>query len=183
MNRPPKDEPWIWLTRELLASDAWRSLSINARRLLDFLMTEWMTKGGRQNGKLKAPHRQLRAFGIGAHDVGPAIRQAEDLGLIECHRGGMRVATTYALTWLPLHDGRPATDFWRGYRKPVTSVRRAKKIRNLPAEVQSSLPAEVQADDRNLPAQQQSDGVKCAAKSDCTSAGPSKKYSYQGGGI
>ena len=36
--RPPKGEPWCWETRELRASDAWRSAGINARRLIDFLL-------------------------------------------------------------------------------------------------------------------------------------------------
>ena len=26
---PPQGEPWVWLTTELLFSDAWRSMSIN----------------------------------------------------------------------------------------------------------------------------------------------------------
>ena len=34
---PAAGEPWVWLTRELLRSDAWRSLGINGRRVVDFL--------------------------------------------------------------------------------------------------------------------------------------------------
>ena len=43
LRRPPKGEPWVWMTRELIASPAMRSLSLTARRLLDFLMIEDMT--------------------------------------------------------------------------------------------------------------------------------------------
>ena len=117
-NRPPAGRTFVWLTRELLASDAWRSLGINACRFVHFLMLEHMSKGGQHNGELKAPYRQLIEFGIGARHLADAIREAEDLGLVKCHRGGMRVATTYALTWLPLHDGTPATNRWRAYRNP-----------------------------------------------------------------
>ncbi len=33
-HRPPKGEPWVWLTRELLASPAWRHQSVNTARLV-----------------------------------------------------------------------------------------------------------------------------------------------------
>jgi len=151
--RPPAGEPWVWHTRELLASDAWRSLSINARRFVDFLLIEHMGHGGKNNGKLKAPYKQLQAFGIGAHQATAAICEAEDLGVVDCHRGGMRVATLYAIGWLPQHDGRPAADRWRCYCNPAA----APKIRNLPVKQQAGLPVKQQADGANLPVKQQAD--------------------------
>jgi hypothetical protein len=117
-NRPPAGESFVWFTRDLVRSDAWRSLGINARRFIDFLLLEHMAKGGQQNGKLKAPHRQLEKFGIDARYVTSAIYQAEELGLVDCRRGGMRVATIYALTWQESHDGTPASDRWRAYHNP-----------------------------------------------------------------
>ena len=51
---PPKGEPWVWLTRDLLRSQAWRGLGINARRLVDFLLIEYMNHGGKRNGHLLA---------------------------------------------------------------------------------------------------------------------------------
>jgi hypothetical protein len=122
-NSPPKDAPWIWFSRDLMRSAAWRSQGINARRFVDFLMLEHMAKSGQHNGKLKAPYRQLRAFGIGNRHVVHAIREAEALGLVDCYRVGMRSATTYALTWLPLHDGTPASNRWRSYRNPALAPR------------------------------------------------------------
>jgi hypothetical protein len=122
-NRPPAGQAYIWLTRDLLASGAWRSLSINARRFVDFLTIEHMAKGGQHNGKLKAPYRQLGAFGIGDRHVANAIRETEALGLVDCHRVGMRGATTYALTWLPLADGTPASNRWRDDRNPALGPR------------------------------------------------------------
>jgi hypothetical protein len=145
------------LPRELLRSDAWRSLGINERRLIDFLMIEHMRHGGQQNGKLKAPRQQLHAFGIGSHFVSSAITSAEERGLIRCDRGGMRVATTYALTWLATGDGLPPSHTWRAYQdatlRPVTE----QKIRNLTAKEQSGLGAKQQSDAPNLTAKQQSD--------------------------
>ena len=98
-------EPWVWETRELLASAAWRAQSINCMRLIDFLKIEHMANGGAANGKLKAPRRQLADFGIGEHFISDAINEAEALGLIDVSRGQRRRASTYTLNWLPLHDG------------------------------------------------------------------------------
>jgi hypothetical protein len=126
---PPAGQPWVWLTRDLLSSDAWRSLGINGRRFVDFLLLEHMSKGGKQNGKLKAPYRQLAEFGIGDRYVAEAIREAEEVGLIDCHRGGMRVATTYALAWIPLSDGRNPSNRWRGHCNPDLQPLPQPKIR------------------------------------------------------
>jgi len=156
-NRPPDGKPWIWLTKEVIASDAWRSLSINAYRFLNFLMLELMKSGGTRNGELKAPDLQLRAFGIGAQYVGGAIRETEELGLVECHRGGMRVATKYALTWYPHQDGTPASDLWRKYRNPTLKPLAAAKARNLPTEGKAGLPNEKKADGANLPTEGKAD--------------------------
>jgi hypothetical protein len=158
--RPPAGQPWVWLTREVLASDAWRLLGINARRFIDFLLLEHMGKGGRHNGQLKAPHRQLRDFGIAVRFIGDAIRQAEDLGLVDCHRGGLRVATRFGLTWLPGHDGKPPTNRWRTYREPAPRMPSGRKIKNLPYKGEAGLPYKGEADGLNLPNKGEADGSK-----------------------
>jgi hypothetical protein len=159
-NRPPKDAGYIWLTRELLESDAWRSQSIRTRRLIDFLLLEHLRHAGQRNGRLRAPHRQLYAFGIGGHYAVPEIVQAEELGLIACHRPGMRTATEYRLTWFESHDGQPATNEWRLYRNPDLQPLVPRKIRNLPAKQHARLPAKQHADGANLPAKQHADGAR-----------------------
>jgi hypothetical protein len=117
MMRPPPGSPWVWLTAELITSDAWRSLDVNARRFLDAVLVENMSHAGQENGNLKSTHRQLIAFGIHPRNVAAAIRAVEAAGLVDCHRGGMRSPTTFALTWLPLHDGTPPSNRWQSYRK------------------------------------------------------------------
>ena len=92
-----------------------RLAGINTRRLIDFLMQEEMNHGGQENGKLKAPNKQLYEWGIGRRHVAGAIREAEALGFVAVHRGGMRVATTYALTWRPTHDGKPPSHRWKNH--------------------------------------------------------------------
>src|SRR5262249_40227377 len=68
---------------------------------LMFLMREEARNGGKCNGHLKAPHRQLAAFGIAKNLTATAIHELEAAGLIKVHPHGMRAATTYRLAWLP----------------------------------------------------------------------------------
>jgi len=109
---PPKGQAWVWQTRDLLSSAAWRSLGINARRLIDFLLIEHMSHGGKENGRLLAPRRQLWKAGIGNHFVSEAIEEAVALGIVDVKRGIGRLASTYTLNWLPLHDGTMPVPRW-----------------------------------------------------------------------
>jgi hypothetical protein len=108
-----KRESFVMLPRDLLESEAWRGLGINARRFLDFLMLEHMRHSGKENGSLLAPRSQLVGFGIGARHVSPAIEETERLGFVDCKRGTGRRPSSYALTWLPLSDGRAPSNRWR----------------------------------------------------------------------
>jgi hypothetical protein len=147
------DGPFVALTWDLVRSDAWRSLSINSRRFLDFLFNEHLSKGGQENGRLKAPQKQLKNSGIGARYITSAIREAEERGLVRSHRGGMRVATAYALTWLPI-DGMKPTDDWRAFRSAGLRPLRTSKIRNLPSQGKAGLPLKGKADrPKRLPSQ------------------------------
>ncbi len=87
-HRPPKNEPWVWLTRELLNNPAWRARSINTARLLDFLLLEHMNHVGTENGNLKATYDQLVAHGLTRSEIRVAIEEAKFLGLIRFKRGG-----------------------------------------------------------------------------------------------
>jgi hypothetical protein len=93
-------EQFVPMTRGAL--DRLRTVSDRARRFVLFLMSEHLSHGGQDNGYLKAPHRQLAACGMAARNVRLAIDEAEEAGLVECYRGGMRTATLYRLTWLPV---------------------------------------------------------------------------------
>jgi hypothetical protein len=108
-----KGEPFVKLPRDLLDSSAWRELSINARRLIDFLLIEHMRHGGRRNGFLLAPRRHLAEFGIGRHFITGAIEEVERAGLVDCRRGVGRTPSIYSLTWLPLSDGSEPSNRWR----------------------------------------------------------------------
>ena len=142
--RPKASEPFVMLPRDLLRSDAWREQGINCRRFIDFLCIEHLSKGGQENGKLKAPYRQLKdRVGIDVKYAAEAIREAERLGLVDCRRGGRRVATTYTLTWLPSHDGKGSTNRWRDHSRPVSP---RPKFRNLTVKCHAELHVECHAD-------------------------------------
>jgi hypothetical protein len=97
-------------------------MGINERRIVDFLLIEHMRQGCRQNGLLKAPWRQLCAFGVGRCLISATLVALEAAGLVMCARHGLGKVSHYRLSWLPTHDGRPATNEWRsqnGAPKPV----------------------------------------------------------------
>lgn len=177
---PPTGEPYVWQTRELRCSDAWRSASINCRRFLDFLILEHMRHGGQRNGKLKAPRRQLEDFGISARHITSAIEEAEELGLVDCHRGGMRVATDYGLTWCKSHDGASASNRWRTHVNPNLKPLTIPKRRNLTSEGKSGLTSEGKSDGPNLTTQGKSDRPKSLVSE---GKHPSRKASYQDAAI
>jgi hypothetical protein len=93
-------EAFVKLPRHVLESTGWRSLGVNARRFIDFLMIEHLRQGGQRNGHLKAPHRQLIEFGISGGLVSSAIREAEASGLVGALRLSMRSPTRFRLNWL-----------------------------------------------------------------------------------
>jgi hypothetical protein len=72
----------------------------------------------------------------------------------------MRVVTKYALTWLPLHDGKPASNRWRDYRGPNLAPLPIPKSRNLPAKGKAALPAKGKADAPYLAAKGKADRAK-----------------------
>jgi hypothetical protein len=173
-------EQFIKLPREVLESEAFGSLGINGFRVLRFLMIEHMRRGGRQNGNLKAPHRHLVAFGIAPRHVTAAVGEAEQSGLVGCHRRGLRIATTYELTWLPLHDGNPASEVWQQYQSPENLPTESEAgPENLPTESEAGLPTEGKADRPKLPTE-----GKAEPSGNLPTEGKALyRSSYQGGDI
>ncbi len=117
LRAPPKDEPWCWLTRELLASPAWRALSVNARRLMDFLLVEDMNHAGTENGNLCATYDQLTVWGISRRKILDAIQETERLGFTAVQHGGRWQGTNqpskFRLTFYADKEGAPPTNNWK----------------------------------------------------------------------
>jgi hypothetical protein len=118
--------PWVPLPKALVVSRAWQSLNIHSRRLIDFLMKEWM-QHYMENGFLIAPRKQLESFGIHSTLVTTAIKEAERVGLIDIKRGKGRAPNRYALTWLPLKGETEPTDRWRQCDEQAAQLRAARK--------------------------------------------------------
>jgi hypothetical protein len=122
-NRPPKGEPWIWLTREMLSSPAWRALTPAALKVVKRVMLEHMAHAFTANGNLVVTYSDFREYGVRNRTVRTAIAIAEALGWLDVTVRGkasfedQRYPSRYALTWLPQPgSGKPASNRWRGIK-------------------------------------------------------------------
>jgi hypothetical protein len=121
-NRPPPAEPWIWLTRELLESDAWRMMPRATRLVVDRIMIEHMAHAGTENGNLVVTYNDFVRFGVHREVLPRAISEASGRGLISvtekgrASTGSDRWPSRYALGWLPLFDGAPALNRWKAWK-------------------------------------------------------------------
>ncbi len=100
------------MTRTMLGSLTYRSLSISARRILDRLLYEHSSHGGRENGNLACPYRQLNQWGVTLADARRGFEELIAAGYVERTFAGPRQAgggepSRYALTWLPTLVGTP----------------------------------------------------------------------------
>lgn len=141
-------EQFIMLPRSVLAR--MRTLDAPARRFLDLVMEEHLRHGGKANGYLVVPHRQIVAAGVTPRLVARCIRRAEASGLIRAHRGGMRVMTLFTLTWLPVVDTEPSR---RGHKRHKPGKRRTANNTKIPI---SAFPTERQIA-RDLPSRWKAD--------------------------
>src|SRR5262249_23290360 len=100
--------------RALLRSKAWRSLSINGYRVISFLLVERMNHAGKMNGHYLATLDQLVEYGISNRKRAvDAIREVDELGLVDAKRAGQRSATKFMLTWYPGANGETASHRWK----------------------------------------------------------------------
>ena len=118
-NRPPPQEVWIWLTREMMESPAWSALTAPARRVIDRILIEHMHHAGTENGELVVTFDNFEAIGVPRHSAKCAIAVAVALGFIDItfkgvrSHGAARRPSKYAITWLPQNDGTPASNRWK----------------------------------------------------------------------
>ncbi len=115
----PPDEPWAFVTLAMLGSEAYQSLSINARRVVDRLVIEHGAHAGLENGELRVCARQFHDFGVTKDCLTAAIRDLELKGFIEVHMGdaeGVLIPPfIFRLTFFGTLD-RDATNDWRNWR-------------------------------------------------------------------
>jgi hypothetical protein len=117
MNRPTP--PFIWFTREMLESAAWRAMPLAARRIVERVMIEHMMQGGTRNGQLVVTYDDFAQYGVRRKSISRAIQCAVMLGFLDVTvRGGRsygiaRLPSAYGLTWLPRCDWTPPSNRWK----------------------------------------------------------------------
>jgi hypothetical protein len=126
------DGPWQKEPLSLIDSNAYRALNFPALKILNALKVDHLRHGGSQNGRLLAPHAQLRRLGISARHVRPAIDLLIAVGIVRrtsegSRQGGREGSATYALTWLPTFDGEPPTNDFLGVSGPDAAVVKAEQ--------------------------------------------------------
>jgi hypothetical protein len=117
INNPPKNQPWIWLTSELISSLAWRSMSINCQKLVNRLIIEHRNHGGYENGHLVCTYKDFVEYGLTRNNIRSAIKEAQALGLVK-HQRGERVfaknqPNSYTLTFYATENMYPPTNDWK----------------------------------------------------------------------
>lgn len=131
-NRPPPDMPWCWLTREMLESEAWRAMTLPARRVVDRLIIEHMSHGGTLNGELPCTYDDFQRFGVSRKSISAAIRVAVALGCIDLvvrghlNHGAADRPSLYGLTWLPRSDNTPPSNRWKSIKDRADAKLRVK---------------------------------------------------------
>ena len=130
MYGPPQGESWIWLTTELLLSDAWRSMSINCYKLIFHLLIEHSNHAGHENGRLLSTYGQLQNYGLTRNKIRSVIEEAEFLGVIRHRRGRKVVAlnqpNSYRLTFYADDENGYATNEWKSITKEKIKKWRAR---------------------------------------------------------
>jgi hypothetical protein len=120
--RPQILDQFIARTVELIRSDAFRTLSLSAHRVLARIEIEHADHGGRENGRLKITFADFEEYGIERHSIAPAIRECEALGFIEIVERGragnseFRKASVYRLTYIHGRTGPDPTNEWKRIR-------------------------------------------------------------------
>jgi hypothetical protein len=128
---------WTQLPREMLESPPWRVLSLSAHRVLDRVSIELRRHGGHHANGLAVTFDDFEEYGIDRHCIGPAIREAVALGLLEIVRQGRsgnaeyRQSTLYRVTYEMAVDHDP-THEWKRVRTIEQARKLATEARNRP---------------------------------------------------
>lgn len=149
--QPPKDQSgWMAITRDLLESPSYRTLSVNGRKALDRLIIEHIGHGRLKNGQLVVTHDQFIDYGVTGEYVADAIDELEYKGLLKADRGragaGTAHPTIYRLTFDGTHEGLPASNEWKKFTmaearlwSEVVRQQRLKKRSNVGRKKKTSL--------------------------------------------
>jgi hypothetical protein len=118
----------------MLASPAYRALSLSAFRVIGRIELELCSHGGNDNGQLPVTCEDFEKYGISHNQIAPAIREAEALSFIrvtEHGRGGnaeYRRPNKFYLTF-PMHRGGAPTNEWQKIKSEEEATQLARAAR------------------------------------------------------
>jgi hypothetical protein len=72
----PKDQPFVCLAIDDLKSEAWRGLSINARRALDAVVCHFSHNKRKDNGDLQISYLGFERAGVTPCMIAPALQDS-----------------------------------------------------------------------------------------------------------
>ncbi len=136
---PPHGVPWIWLTRDMLDSLAYRALSRAGLQMLACLMVEHCNHAGKENGRLAVSWDAFEAVGIHRGMIQQTLEEVTRLGFVEIvdrgHRGygaALGRRAIFRLTFAGVVNserwGRP-TNEWASIISEDDSRLRGRKVR------------------------------------------------------
>jgi hypothetical protein len=115
-------EQFVYYTREMIGSPAYRVLSLQGRKVMRRLELEHMSHGGQDNGKLPCRYYDFVQYGCRQKGLSAALIEVGVLGFAITVTLGTRAfanipgkASTFRLTYLPTADG-PATNEWKKWK-------------------------------------------------------------------
>jgi hypothetical protein len=121
---------FIAYTREMIESPAFRTLSLQARKVLHRLELEHCAHGGAENGRLPCRYQDFEDYGCRRKGINHALIEVEALGFVKTITLGTRAygdirgkASTFLLNYLPRPDGPPTHDW-----KKIESIEMAKQL-------------------------------------------------------
>ena len=84
---PPQDRPWTKQFVDVLECEAWKGLTVNARRIHDVLTCWYVHNHQQGNGEIKISFQQFEAAGIPRNFIASGVRELGDTGFIATKRG------------------------------------------------------------------------------------------------
>lgn len=115
--------------RELLESEAWKTMSINCFHLITLLETEYMSCAGQDNGHIFLTYHQIENFGIRYGSIKNTIKEAIKRGLIFIELNEKvgkygKYMQKFGLTYLPININSSSesyfiqpTNEWKNFQK------------------------------------------------------------------
>ncbi len=136
---------FVWIPVDVIESSAWRSLSINARRIIDRLLLENFRHMAVKNGQLRVSARQFAECGVGMRLVSCAVAELVDAGLIAVTKG----LASGRFSPRPISIGSPFTGIlvdgatWTGDGQKEANPMPVEKISAHPQKVRRAHPQKV----------------------------------------